>query len=195
MGASARSPWRSLSRRRLLCLRREGKISVPTEISGGLIRMSRATIDRLLAKHRQGAGGGAARLSRERYCGPRSPFTPSPTGLSPAPDSSRSIGLRTAATQRPGSSSILCRLPMNQQTGSGRPRCKLQSPECGRDSGGGARPALVSLAGNRFGQCSTFRNGAVEGHYDKNEITFARCRLYKKNHQAHVEQKNWAAVQ
>jgi len=39
-----------------------------------------------------------------------------------------------------------------------------------------------------------FINGLLYGYCQKNQITFTRSRPYKKNDQAHVEQKNWSIV-
>lgn len=41
---------------------------------------------------------------------------------------------------------------------------------------------------------SAFLNWGIKAYCDRNQITFTRCRPYKKNDQAHVEQKNWAVV-
>jgi hypothetical protein len=41
---------------------------------------------------------------------------------------------------------------------------------------------------------SEFINNDLKRHCDKEGITFTRCRPYKKNDQAYVEQKNWTAV-
>ena len=39
-----------------------------------------------------------------------------------------------------------------------------------------------------------FLNGLLIDYCDANDISFTRCRPYKKNDQAHIEQKNWTAV-
>ena len=39
-----------------------------------------------------------------------------------------------------------------------------------------------------------FLNGLLIDYCDENDISFTRCRPYKKNDQAHIEQKNWTAV-
>jgi len=41
---------------------------------------------------------------------------------------------------------------------------------------------------------SAFLNGNLLRYCKDHKITFTRCRPYKKNDQAHVEQKNWSAV-
>ena len=41
---------------------------------------------------------------------------------------------------------------------------------------------------------SAFLNGLLVGYCEQNDIAFTRCRPYKKNDQAHIEQKNWTAV-
>ncbi len=41
---------------------------------------------------------------------------------------------------------------------------------------------------------SEFINNDLKRHCEKDGITFTRCRPYKKNDQAYVEQKNWTAV-
>ena len=47
-----------------------------------------------------------------------------------------------------------------------------------------------SFAGNG----SEFINHTLFRYCEEEEITFTRCRPYKKNDQAHVEQKNWSVV-
>jgi len=39
-----------------------------------------------------------------------------------------------------------------------------------------------------------FINGHLVRYCEKEHITFTRCRPYKKNDQAHIEQKNWSVV-
>jgi len=41
---------------------------------------------------------------------------------------------------------------------------------------------------------SAFLNGLLLDYCNENDISFTRCRPYKKNDQAHIEQKNWTAV-
>ena len=41
---------------------------------------------------------------------------------------------------------------------------------------------------------SEFINALLFNYCKSNQITFTRCRAYKKNDQAHVEQKNWSKV-
>lgn len=41
---------------------------------------------------------------------------------------------------------------------------------------------------------SAFLNGLLVGCCEENDISLTRCRPYKKNNQAHIEQKNWTAV-
>ncbi len=57
-------------------------------------------------------------------------------------------------------------------------RSRLPFPLLGLDSDNGAE----------------FINGLLLRYCQNNQISFTRCRPYKKNDQAHVEQKNWSVV-
>lgn len=57
-------------------------------------------------------------------------------------------------------------------------RSRLPFPLLGLDSDNGAE----------------FINGLLFRYCQNNQISFTRCRPYKKNDQAHVEQKNWSVV-
>ena len=50
------------------------------------------------------------------------------------------------------------------------------------------------LLGIDSGNDSAFLNGKLVEWCEKNDIQFTRCRPYRKNDQAHIEQKNWVAV-
>jgi hypothetical protein len=139
----------------------------------------------------------AVRLSQERCSVLRWPSAPSPIGPTLGRDSLRSTLLRTAVRRPPGSSFTRCPLSaVDVATGWFEPvalpnrshqtveealkrvQVKLPFPVLGIDSDND----------------SAFLNWATKAYCDKNEITFTRCRPYKKNDQAHVEQKNWAVV-
>ncbi len=58
-----------------------------------------------------------------------------------------------------------------------------------------ARQALpFPLLGLDSDNGSEFINATLKRYCDQHHITFTRCRPYRKNDQAHVEQKNWSIV-
>ena len=51
-----------------------------------------------------------------------------------------------------------------------------------------------SLRGIDSDNDTAFLNDLLIDYCDENDISFTRCRPYRKNDQAHIEQKNWTAV-
>jgi hypothetical protein len=86
-------------------LEREGEVLFPADVRGRLTAMSPATIDRLLAHHRDGGRKGDAPPSRGRCCAHRFRCARLPTGLTPSPGSSRSTSSLTVGRPPPASSS------------------------------------------------------------------------------------------
>jgi hypothetical protein len=176
-------------------LGREGKIVVPADVRERLIRMSPATIDRLLAKHRQGEARGRCTTKPGTLLRSQVPVRTFADWTDTRPgfleiDLVAHCGDTTAGEFVHTLSAVdvatgwfepvaLCnRSQQTVEEALEKVRLQLPFPLLGIDSDND----------------SAFLNWAVKGYCDKNEITFTRCRPYKKNDQAHVEQKNWAVV-
>ena len=176
-------------------LKREGKVVVPADVGERLIRMSPATIDRLLAKHRQSEGKGRC--------------TTKPGTLLRS-----QVAVRTFADwtdTRPGFLEIDLVAHCGETTAGefvhtlsavdvatgwfepvALPNRSHQSVEEALEKV--RRRLPFPLLGIDSDNDSAFLNWGIKAYCDRNEITFTRCRPYKKNDQAHVEQKNWAVV-
>lgn len=176
-------------------LRREGKIVVPADVRDRLVRMSPATIDRLLAKHRREGGKGRC--------------TTKPGTLLRS-----QVAVRTFADwtdTRPGFLEIDLVAHCGDTTAGefvhtlsavdiatgwfepvALPNRSQQSVEAALETV--RRQLPFPLLGIDSDNDSAFLNWGIKAYCDRNQITFTRCRPYKKNDQAHVEQKNWAVV-
>jgi hypothetical protein len=176
-------------------LGREGKIVGLADVRERLIRMSPATIDRLLAKHRQGEARGRCTTKPGTLLRSQVPVRTFADWTDTRPgfleiDLVAHCGDTTAGEFVHTLSAVdvatgwfepvaLCnRSQQTVEEALEKVRLQLPFPLLGIDSDND----------------SAFLNWAVKGYCDKNEITFTRCRPYKKNDQAHVEQKNWAVV-
>jgi len=176
-------------------LKREGKVVVPADVRERLIRMSPATIDRLLAKHRHGSGKGRCTtkpgtLLRSQvairtfadWTDTRPGFLEidlvAHCGDTTAGEFVHTLSAVDVATGWFEPIALVNRSHQTVEEALERVRVQLPFPLRGIDSDND----------------SAFLNWAVKGYCDRNEITFTRCRPYKKNDQAHVEQKNWAVV-
>jgi hypothetical protein len=176
-------------------LRREGKIVVPADVRERLIRMSPATIDRLLAKHRQGEARGRCTTKPGTLLRSQVPvrtfadWTDTRPGFleidlvahcgdTTAGEFVHTLSAVDAATGWFEPVALVNRSQQTVEEALEKVRVQLPFPLLGIDSDND----------------SAFLNWAIKGYCDKNEVTFTRCRPYKKNDQAHVEQKNWAVV-
>jgi hypothetical protein len=176
-------------------LKREGKVVVPADVRERLIRMSPATIDRLLAKHRHGGGKGRCTtkpgtLLRSQvavrtfadWTDTRPGFLEidlvAHCGDTTAGEFVHTLSAVDVATGWFESVALRNRSHQTVEEALEKVRVQLPFPLLGIDSDND----------------SAFLNWAIKGYCDNNKITFTRCRPYKKNDQAHVEQKNWAVV-
>jgi hypothetical protein len=179
----------------VMLLEREGKIVVPTDVRERLITMSPATIDRLLAKYRRVGGKGRCTtkpgtlLRSQVAVRTFADWTDTRPGFLEI-DLVAHCGETTAGEYLHTLSAVdvatgwfepvaLCnRSHQAVEAALERVRAQLPFPLLGIDSDND----------------SAFLNWGIKGYCDRHEITFTRCRPYKKNDQAHVEQKNWAVV-
>jgi hypothetical protein len=176
-------------------LEREGELLVPPEVATRLVRMSPATIDRRLRPHRNG--------QRKGRC------TTKPGTLL-----RRQIPLRTFADwndARPGFLEVDLVAHCGETT-AGEYAHTLTAVDVAT---GWCEPVALwnrsqetvekaieqvrerlpfPLLGLDSDNDSAFLNWPLKEYCEEHKITFTRCRPYKKNDQAHVEQKNWAVV-
>jgi len=176
-------------------LERAGELKISPDTKRLLVRMSAATIDRLLRTHRPRR--------------PRSRCTTKPGTLL-----KEKIPVRTFADwndARPGflevdlvahcgESSAGEYLHTLNAVDVATGWCELEvlpnrSQQAVREAVDRIRERLpFPLSGIDSDNDSAFINANLLRYCRKERITFTRCRPYKKNDQAHVEQKNWTAV-
>lgn len=176
-------------------LRREGKIVVPTDVSERLIRMSPATIDRLLAKHRHRKGRGRCTtkpgtlLRSQVAVRTFADWTDTRPGF-------LEIDLVAHCGETTAGEYVHTLSAVDVATGWFEPvALPNRSHQTVEEALEKVRVQLpFSLLGIDSDNDSAFLNWGIKAYCDTNKITFTRCRPYKKNDQAHVEQKNWAVV-
>jgi hypothetical protein len=179
----------------VMLLQGEGKVVVPADVRKRLITMSPATIDRLLAKHRRGGRKGRCTtkpgtLLRSQvavrtfadWTDTRPAFLEidlvAHCGETTAGEYVHTLSAVDVATGWFEPVALLNRSHQTVEEALEKVRGQLPFPLLGIDSDND----------------SAFLNWGIKAYCDKNEITFTRCRPYKKNDQAHVEQKNWGVV-
>jgi hypothetical protein len=176
-------------------LEQEGKVRLRGDVRDRLIAMSPATIDRLLRTHREGSRKGRCTtkpgtlLRSQVAVRTFADWTDTVPGFFEIDlvahcgetTSGEFVHTLSAVDVATGWFEPVALHNRSQETverGLERTRAQLPFPLLGIDSDND----------------SAFLNWAIKGYCDTNEITFTRCRPYKKNDQAHVEQKNWAVV-
>lgn len=174
---------------------REGKVVVPSDVRDRLIRMSPATIDRALAKYRRKERKGRATtkpgtlLRSQVAVRTFADWTDAQPGFleidlvahcgeTTAGEYVHTLSTVDVTTGWFEPVALRNRSHQSVEEALEKVRCQLPFPLLGIDSDND----------------SAFLNWGIKAYCDKNEITFTRCRPYKKNDQAHVEQKNWTAV-
>jgi hypothetical protein len=176
-------------------LRREGKIVVPADVRERLIRMSPATIDRLLAKHRQGEARGRCTTKPGTLLRSQVPVRTFADWTDTRPGFLE-IDLVAHCGDTTAGEFVHTLSAVDVATGWFEPvALPNRSHQAVEEALEKVRVQLpFPLLGIDSDNDSAFLNWAIKGYCDKNEITFTRCRPDKKNDQAHVEQKNWAVV-
>jgi len=176
-------------------LQRVGELSLPVHVKELVTQMSPATMDRLLCTHRpkrkkRGPNSGSGRGLRRRI-----PVSTSWEWNGTKPgfleldlvvhcgESAKGEYLHTLNTVDIATS--WCELAV-------LPNRSRQAVKSGLEK---IKKWLVfPLLGIDSDNDSAFLNGLLVGYCEQNDISFTRCRPYKKNDQAHIEQKNWTAV-
>ncbi len=177
-------------------MERHGHLQLAPEVRGGLLSMSAATIDRALREIRGQAGGGtrrrAAPLSAVRRSVPVRTFAdwndPAPGFMEadlvahcgPTADGSfvQTLTLTDIATGWTECAPLLVREQTLLTEVLGEVRKRMPFPLLGFDTDND----------------SVFMNETVRDYCKDEGIEFTRCRPYRKNDQAWVEQKNGAVV-
>jgi len=176
-------------------LAREGKVIVPSDVRDRLIRMSPATIDRVLAPHRHKGGRGRATtkpgtlLRSQVAVRTFADWTDTRPGFLEI-DLVAHCGGTTAGEYVHTLSTVDVATGWFEPVA--LPNRSHQSVEEALEKV--RRQLPFPLLGIDSDNDSAFLNWGIKAYCDKNKITFTRCRPYKKNDQAHVEQKNWTVV-
>jgi len=176
-------------------LEREGEINLPAHVRELVTKMSPATIDRLLCTHRpkkknKGWSDGSARGLRRRIpvstTWEQSKTKPGfveldlvlHSGPSTAGEYLHTLNAVDICTAWCEPVIVENRSREAVRAGVEKIRARLPFPLLGIDSDND----------------SAFLNGHLVDYCNTEDIAFTRCRPYKKNDQAHIEQKNWTAV-
>jgi hypothetical protein len=175
-------------------LERNDELKLRPEIKELLMHISPATIDRLLSTHRPKSRrrGGAPRSSsqlrkripvRTTWDGEKRPGYVELDLVLHCGESTKGAYLHTLnvvdiATAWCEPVVLMNRSQEAVKNGLGKIRNRLPFPLLGIDSDND----------------SAFLNELLFDYCDENGISFTRCRPYKKNDQAHIEQRNWTAV-
>lgn len=175
-------------------LEREGELRLRPEVKELLCGISPATIDRLLTTHRparrrRGAAPRSASQLRKRipvsttWNGEKTPGYVELDLVLHCGESAKGEYLHTLnavdiATSWCEPVVIANRSQEMVKEGLEKIRSRLPFPLLGIDSDNDR----------------AFLNGQLVGYCKENDIVFTRCRPYRKNDQAHIEQKNWTAV-
>lgn len=177
-------------------MERHGHLQLAPEVRGGLLAMSAATIDRALREIRRQAGGGtrrrAAAASAVRRSVPVRTFAdwddPAPGFMEadlvahsgPTAEGSfvQTLTLTDIATGWTECAPLLVREQTLLTEVLGEVRKRMPFPLLGFDTDND----------------SVFMNETVQSYCKEAAVEFTRCRPYRKNDQAWVEQKNGAVV-
>ena len=175
-----------------------GELSVSNEVMGQLGSVSASTIDRLMRPYKHRGVRGAfsttkpGSLLKEKI---RYPSAPSPSGMRTDRGSSRLTLWRTAEIRLKG-------FYLNTLTAvdiaTGWVECRAVWGK-GQQRVGGAVDAAARLLpfpllGLDSDNGSEFLNHHLYAYCQSRGVTFTRSRPYRKNDNAHVEQKNWSVV-
>lgn len=176
-------------------LERCGHLSVPDSIKQRLLRMSPASIDRLLRTERQKTAGGISTTRRGNLVKHEIPIRTFADWSDAKPGFFEADLVAHCGDRADGS--YLHTLVMTD-IASGWTEFAALLRRCDSD----VIDALeyfktelpISLLGLDTDNGSEFINYQLLGYCRRNEITFTRGRAYKKNDQAHVEEKNGSIV-
>jgi hypothetical protein len=176
-------------------LERAGELKIPPDTKRLLVRMSAATIDRLLRTHRYRRGKGRCTTKPGSLLKDKIPVRTfadwndvhpgflemdlvAHCGESVAGEYLNTLNAVDVATGWCEPEVLANRSQQSVKEAVDRVRQRLPFPLLGIDSDND----------------SAFINANLLRYCEQEGITFTRCRPYKKNDQAYVEQKNWTAV-
>jgi hypothetical protein len=176
-------------------LEREGEVLFPADVRGRLTAMSPATIDRLLAHHRDGGRKGRCTTKPGTLLRSQIPVRTFADWTDAVPGFLE-IDLVAHCGETTAGEFVHTLTSVDVSTGWCEPvALKNRSQEMVQRALEQTQAHLpFPMLGIDSDNDSAFLNWGIKGYCDENEITFTRCRPYKKNDQAHVEQKNWAVV-
>jgi hypothetical protein len=176
-------------------LEREGEVRFPADVRARLVAMSPATIDRLLRAHRDGGRRGRCTTKPGTLLRSQVAIRTFADWTDAVPGFFE-IDLVAHCGETTAGEFVHTLSAVDVTTGWFEPVALTNhSQEVVERALERTRTQLpFPLLGIDSDNDSAFLNWAVKGYCDTHEITFTRCRPYKKNDQAHVEQKNWAVV-
>jgi hypothetical protein len=179
----------------VIVLEREGEVRFPVEIRGRLVTMSPATIDRLLKTHRADQRKGRCTTKPGTLLRSQIPVRTFADWADAVPGFLE-IDLVAHCGETTAGEFVHTLTAVDVSTGWCEPvALKNRSQETVQQALEQTQAQLpFPLLGIDSDNDSAFLNWSVKEYCDTNQITFTRCRPYKKNDQAHVEQKNWAVV-
>jgi hypothetical protein len=177
-------------------MERHGHLCLAPEVRTGLLAMSAATIDRALGEVREGAGGRRRRRAPPSAAVRRSvPVRTFSDWGDPAPGY---VEADLVAHSGPSSRGSYAQTLVLTDIATGWTECApllVREQVLVTEVLGEIRKVLpFPLLGFDTDNDSAFMNETVKGYCEGAGVEFTRCRPYRKNDQAHVEQKNGAVV-
>jgi hypothetical protein len=177
-------------------LERHKELQLSAEIRAKLLAVSASTIDRLLAPFRR--RGGRRSLTTTRSVSALKAVIPIRTYAERKPSKVGYIGVDLAAHCGASSEGFYLNTLMAVDLVTGWTECVATWGK-GQSRVGSAvdpvrRQLPFPLLGLNSDNGSEFVNHSLWDYCQRHAIDFTRSRAYKKNDQAHVEQKNWSVV-
>ena len=177
-------------------MERHGHLALDEEVRVRLLVISAATIDRVLAPVRAGASGGRRRRNAHSSAVRRSvPIRTYADWDDPAPGY---MEADLVAHSGPSASGSFVQTLTLTDVATGWTECApllFREQRLLSEVMTALRPSLpFPLLGFDTDNDSVFMNETIKGWCDAAQVAFTRSRPYRKNDQAHVEQKNGAVV-
>lgn len=177
-------------------MERHGHLALDGEVRVRLLTISAATIDRVLAPQRAGASGGRGRRTAHSSAVRRSvPIRTYADWGDPEPGY---MEADLVAHSGPSASGSFVQTLTLTDVATGWTECApllFREQRLLSEVMTALRPTLpFPLLGFDTDNDSVFMNETIKGWCETAQVTFTRSRPYRKNDQAHVEQKNGAVV-
>ena len=177
-------------------MERHGHLQLAPEVRVGLLAMSAATIDRALREAREPGGGRKRRRAPPSAAIRRSvPVRTFDGWDNPAPGFEEADSVAHSGATGEGQLRVNADVDGHRDGLDGRLAAAGAGAEAAdRGIEPGSQSDAVALFGFDTDNDSVFMNETVKTYCDAAGLVFTRCRPYRKNDQAWVEQKNGAVV-